>query len=102
MPQFIVRLTLKQPDALERGLSEAEAGIAQRHFEYVQGLGAEDKVILAGRTQVEDARNYGVVILEVADEAEARTIVEADPAVAGGLMDAELLPYQVVASRREV
>ncbi len=47
--------------------------------------------MLAGRTTDDDP--LGLVILRVADEAAARELVEADPAVAGGLMTAELRPF---------
>jgi hypothetical protein len=44
---------------------------------------------------------FGLGILEVADEAEARRFGENDPSVRGGLNRFEVYPMQVAASRAE-
>ena len=69
-----------------------------RHFEKVQKLQAEGKLILAGRTLVKES--MGVVIVEVETEADARKIMEDDDAVKAGIMSAEVLPFQTALRRQ--
>ncbi len=45
-------------------------------------------------------RTFGIAIFEAADEADARAFMEADPAVAAGLMTAEVHPFAVVLQRK--
>lgn len=43
----------------------------------------------------------GIVILEVESEEEARALMQSDPAVADGIMTAELFPYSVALIRKQ-
>ena len=47
---------------------------SQTHFHRLQKLLSEGKLILAGRTLNEDATAFGIVILEVDSEDEARNL----------------------------
>jgi hypothetical protein len=49
-------------------------------------------VILAGRST--DGVGPAIVILDIADEGEARRFMNNDPFVAGGLMRADLHPFR--------
>ncbi|PYJ14760.1 MAG: hypothetical protein DME96_15110 [Verrucomicrobia bacterium] len=51
------------------------------------------QLILAGRTEEPGDKTFGIAIFEALDEAAARAFMQADPAVAGGLMTAELHPF---------
>jgi len=44
------------------------------------------QLILAGRTEEPGDKTFGIAIFEALDEAAARAFMQADPAVAGGLM----------------
>ena len=44
------------------------------------------QLILAGRTEEPGDKTFGIAIFEALDEAAARALMQADPAVAGGLM----------------
>ncbi len=69
------------------------------HFHRLQELHRQGKLILAGRTLNEDETTFRIVILEVESEAEARNLMETDPAVVKGIMTAELYPYRVALIR---
>ena len=47
----------------------------------------------------DDESTFGIAIFEAEDEATARTIMEADPAVKNGVMAASLYPYKVALMR---
>ena len=48
-----------------------------------------------------DPSGMGIVILEVDSEEEARVLMENDPAVKEGIMEAQLFPYRVALIRKE-
>jgi uncharacterized protein YciI len=93
MTEFLYRLQLTRPDMLTDGGTHAENEIVQAHFAYLEVLAAEGTLTLAGRTLNTDSTAFGIVLLS-ADEATAQTIMENDPAVAEGLMRAELFPFR--------
>ncbi|MFG0252948.1 MAG: YciI family protein [Phycisphaerales bacterium JB038] len=92
--QHLYRLQPTRIDMLETGPTAREGAIIEEHFAYLQRLCGERLVLLAGRTLTEDADAFGIVILN-ADETRARALMEADPAVRGGVMTATLFPFKV-------
>ncbi len=74
--------------------------IVDRHFEYLKELLRAGKLLLAGKTSGLDDRTFGIVILEVDSEKEAKDIMEKDPSVIEGVMMAELFPYDVALLKR--
>ena len=74
--------------------TEEEARVVSAHYEYLVRLRDEAKLVVAGPSIVE-GDTFGIGVLDVDDEAEARAIVEADPAVSGGVMTAELRPLRI-------
>lgn len=84
----------------EKNWTERDNAIVGRHFVRLQRLHKEGKVILAGRTLNEsDPEQFGVVILEVGGEEEARKIMEEDDAVREKIMTAQLFPFSVALIR---
>lgn len=79
--------------------TQREENIVDRHFEKLQKLLRDGKLILAGRTLNMDEKTFGIVIIEVESEEEARNIMNNDPAVLEGIMTAELFPYRVALIR---
>jgi uncharacterized protein YciI len=71
--------------------TEEDMHIGNEHFAYLQKATREGIVILAGRSL--DGVGPAVVILEADSEDRARSFMEADPFVAGGLMRARLHPF---------
>jgi len=97
--QFIYVLKLIPYLLDEANWTEKEEDIVNRHFNSLQSLLKEGKLILAGRTLNMDEKTFGIVILEVDSEIDAENIKNSDPAVAEGVMTAELFPYRVALIR---
>ena len=74
--------------------TEEEARIVSSHYEYLVRLREAGKLVVAGPSIVE-GDTFGIGVLDVDEEAEARAIVDADPAVTGGVMTAELRPMRL-------
>lgn len=98
--QFIYVLKLIPALLDENNWTEREEKIVNKHFVELQELLREGKLVLAGRTLNMDEKTFGIVILEVDSEEEARTIMKNDPAVAEEIMTAELFPYRVALIKR--
>jgi uncharacterized protein YciI len=77
-----------------------ESETVSRHFAYLSDLTNRGVMILVGRTQNRDESTFGIAVFEAEDEVAARTIMENDPAVAGGVMHATLYPYKVALIRK--
>ncbi len=94
---YVLKLTprLVQP---ENWTQEDEA-IVGEHFNYLKKLLAEGKLILAGKTDGIDEKTFGVVVFEAGSREEADAVMLGDPAVAKGVMAAELFPYRVALLR---
>ena len=93
--EFLYRVQPTRPAMLTEGLTEAEAGAAGRHFEYLKGLTERGIVVLAGRTLNSDPTSFGIVVFRAPSEGDARLIMENDPAVKNGVMRAELFPFRI-------
>ena len=93
--EFLYKIQPSRPKMLTEGPTSQEAERVSQHFEYLQALLSDGKLIMAGRTQNTDKSSFGVVIFRVNSELEARKIMESDPAVKHGVMRAELFPYKV-------
>ncbi len=74
-------------------ISGEEAAVMHTHADYLASLLERGVLVLAGPTF--GTVNTGVAVIEADDEAAARSIMEADPAVASGQMTGELRPMRV-------
>lgn len=86
---FIIRL---RPAVTGREATELEKLKITQHFEYLKGLLAQGKLILAGLATDDYA---GVVILRARDRLEAEKIMAGDPAIGANVFLAELHPFRV-------
>src|ERR1051325_7717672 len=68
------------------------------HLKYVSSLFDSGKAIIAGPF-TDGSEITGVYILRAQSAAEAKTLVEADPVVAAGLMVAEMHPESISCAR---
>lgn len=73
-----------------------ESDVMGQHFQYLQDLLKEEKVILAGPC-LDGA--FGIVIFQAESLEHAQKVMQNDPAVKEGVMKAELHPYRVSLSR---
>lgn len=78
-------------------MTEDEQRVWSEHFTRLKRLLAERVVVMAGPTL--GPINTGIVIIEAADEAEATTIMNEDPAIASGIATGELRPFRIALLR---
>jgi uncharacterized protein YciI len=93
--QFLYVIRPTRPAMLVEGPDARETAVVDAHFAYLRRLVAEGVVLMAGRTVETGERTFGLVVLQAGSEDAARALMRADPAVAGGVMQAELYPYRV-------
>src|SRR4051794_22649015 len=98
--QYLYRLKPADPEMLTRTSLPHESEAVFEHYSYLKQLSILGTVILMGRTANDDAQAFGIVIIEVASEAEAHQVMEEDPAVLSGLFEAELFPFRVMLQKR--
>jgi uncharacterized protein YciI len=91
MSHFLIMYRPPRP-TFPQDITEAETKIVEEHGQYLKRLFDEKKVIVFGR--IEDAR-FGICILDVADEHEAREIMDNDPAVVKYLFTADVMPFRL-------
>lgn len=92
MSAFLYRILPPRAD-FAATITEAEMEVMGQHFGYLQNLHAAGKVHFVGRAENGD---FGLVVFEATDMAEARSVAAADPAVAGGLMQVEVHAFRIV------
>ena len=80
---------------IESNWSKEDEEIVDRHFKALQELLKEGRLIWAGKTSGLDERTFGIVMVEADSEEKAREIMEADPSVKEGIMNAELFPFDL-------
>lgn len=95
MPQFLYRIRPTRPAMLEAGPTEDEARIVGAHFEYLKRLVDEGVVLVAGRTLNTDETAFGIAIFVAESRQAAEALMQGDPAVAQGVMSAELFDYRI-------
>jgi len=102
LKQFLYFLKPARLAMVTDGPTPEEAETVSRHFAYLSELTDKGVMILVGRTQNNDESTIGIAIFEAENESAARKIMENDPAVAGGVMQATLYPYKVALMRKEI
>ena len=93
--EWLYILKVTRLEMLTGGSTEEEARIVGDHFQHLKRLKDEGVTILMGRTSNDDETTMGLVVFRAEDEAEARRIMESDPAIRNGVMSATLYPYHV-------
>ena len=93
--EFIYVLRLVPRLYADKNWTKEDNGVLERHFARFQEAIKSGQLILAGRTKEPGDKTFGIAIFRASDEAAARAFMEADPAVLGGLMTAELHPFAV-------
>jgi uncharacterized protein YciI len=98
--QFIYVLRLVPRLHADSAWTKEDNAVLERHFVRFQQAAGSGQLILAGRTSEPGDKTFGIAIFEAADEDAARKFMQEDPAVAGGLMTAELHPFAVALQRK--
>ncbi|RPI19054.1 MAG: hypothetical protein EHM58_03305 [Ignavibacteriae bacterium] len=89
--EFAYIIKPKKENFNETG-TEEEFAIMSEHFQYLKELLKNNILILAGP---ELNAKFGFSVIETSSEEEAKKIMENDPSVKKGIMNAELYPYRV-------
>jgi len=92
---FIYVIRAKRFEMLRSGPTAEEARVLQEHSDYLKGLADKRIVVLAGCTLNNDETTFGIVIVKAVHEMAARAVMENDPFVKSGLMNATLFPFGV-------
>jgi uncharacterized protein len=98
--QFIYVLHLVPRLHDDKAWTAEDKAAVGRHFNRFKEAIQSGQLILAGRTMEPGDKTFGIAVFEAADEAAARKFMEADPAVAAGVMTAELHPFAVALQRK--
>lgn len=93
LQHYLIRLIPARAEVVAAP-TEKEQKIIVEHFRHLQKAMADGKVLLAGPS-VNGKDTFGLVVVEVANEAEAKVIMEADPAVQAGVFKGEVLPFNL-------
>jgi len=93
MAWFLVTLRLCERIRTGTGWTKADEEAVDAHYRRLVDLHGKGTVLLAGRTDLEDAKTMGIVLYRAPDLDAARTLASADPAVIAGTMDSELAPF---------
>lgn len=94
--QFAVWLSPAR-EGMPEAPTEAEALAASAHFAYYQGLLADRKLILAGRTT--EPPFAGVMVFAASGLGEAERVAHEDPGVVAGVFVARVQPFRVALLR---
>lgn len=79
---------------LTEGPTPDEMALAGQHWAYSQELLGRGVLFFGGRTLATDASSFAMVAIRAESPEAARSIMEADPAVTGGVFAAKLFPFQ--------
>jgi uncharacterized protein len=94
---FFLRLIPPRP-TFPHDMTDTERALMREHAAYTKEHFDAGRVLIYGPV-LASLNAFGMGVLEVADEAEARAMLDADPSVRGGLNRYELLPMHVAAAR---
>ena len=100
LKQFIYVLRLVPRLYADSAWTKEDEAAIGRHLDNFKEATKKGQLILAGRTTEPGDKTFGIAIFEAKDEAAARAFMQSDPAVAGGLMTAELHPFAVALQRK--
>jgi uncharacterized protein len=89
--EFAIIKRPKKENFNETG-TEEEFAVVSEHFLYLKELLKNNILIIAGP---ELNAKFGFSVIEANNEEEARKIMENDPVVKKGIMNAELYPFRV-------
>ena len=79
---------------LTEGPTDAEKMMAAQHWMYSQDLLRRGVIVFAGRTVDTSPESFASCVIRAGSEAEARAVMEGDPAVKGGVFRARLFRFQ--------
>jgi len=98
--QFIYVLRLVSRLYSDANWRKEDETVLERRFARFQEATKSGQLILAGRTKEPGDKTFGIAIFEAPDETAVRAFMQADPAVAGGLMMDGTASFAVALERK--
>jgi len=95
---YILKLTPGYFD--DADWSENDKQTIYVHFQHLQKMLAEGRLVVAGRTDVENEKTFGIVVYEADSYEEAVGIANDDPAVKAGIMSVEVFPFSLALMKK--
>lgn len=95
MKEYIYILKLIKRLWDEHAWTEDDEHLVSEHFMRLKRDSESGKVLLAGKTDNEDKFSLGLVIFKAENYNDAMDYAESDPAVKGGIMTVECMPYRL-------
>ncbi len=80
---------------IENNIPEKDQRIVAKHFGYLNSLKEAGQLVMVGRTMAGKVDDFGIAVLQVGSETEARELMENDPGVKEGFFRAELRPFSL-------
>ena len=91
MEYYLIEYKPARDDFVETATPE-ESAIVGKHFEYLQSLEADGKLLLAGR--IDDA-HIGIALIRAGNQDEAENILKNDPAVSNKVFDRKVTLFRM-------
>ena len=91
---FLYTMRPTRPAMLTEGPTAEEQALAGAHWQYSINLLKRGILVFGGRTMVRDSNSFATVVIRADSMEVAKAIVEADPAVAAGVFQVEVFPFQ--------
>ena len=98
--QFVYVLHLVPRLYADNAWTDADKQAVAGHLTRFKEAIKSGQLILAGRTNEPGDKTFGIAIFTAQDEESARKFMQEDPAVAAGIMTAELHPFMLVLERK--
>lgn len=99
--EFIYKLILVDRLFVAKNWTKEDENIVGEHFQHLQDLLKDGKLIMAGKTAGLSLDTYGIVIFKAESKQEAKNIMRKDPVVAKGVMTGHLQEYKTALFNNE-
>ena len=98
MPHFISLMKPGKP-GLPDSMTEDDKRQFGQHVAYLKSTFAEGKIVFAGPSTEVGEEHFAIVVLDTSDKSQAVAIVNADPAVASGLLLSHVTEFSIFLER---
>ena len=90
---YVLKLIPRLHD--EENWTDEDREIVRQHFVRLRNFCDEDKVVIAGKTEIAYKRDFGIVVFIEENDEMAEVFMNEDPAVKFGIMTGEVFPYRI-------
>ena len=95
MNQYLYKLNLIERLCSDESWTKEDREIITEHFNHLVALTEKRVALIVGRTNREYQDGFGIVIFKALDWESANEIMNADPAIARGIMKGTLFEYNI-------